>query len=132
LVAYHPGAHARMASDQSIQHAASTVGFEAFWTWLNASNCILAPAPPRRSSTTTTPLALRRRGPDTLVVQCVHSKLVRRSWWRPPAWRPGWRAKKTDVFELISEASDRVVSYRFVLSHGYDAQSPVSAGRAVH
>jgi hypothetical protein len=129
-----------MASDKNIQHAASTVGFEAFWTWLQTHpNCILRAGTPEAVVYDDDDLHwhFAAEGPDTLVVQLMRGKkLVGEIVVAPAdvAYVQGVAGEEDEyVFELISESeSDRVVSYHFVLSHGYDAQSPVSAGRAVH
>src|SRR5690349_633233 len=129
-----------MGTGKGIEHAGTTLSFDAFWSWLQAHpNCII------RAGTPETVLYDEENlhwhftveGSDTQVVQLVRGKgLVGEMLVTPGdiAYVQGVAGDEDEyVFELISETeTDRVAAYYFVLSHAYDAQQRPASGRAVH
>ena len=128
-------------SGKTMEHAATTFSFETFWSWIQAHpNCILRAGTPDVVLYDDDDLHwhFTAEGADTLVVQVLHGKdlvgeiLVVSA---EIAYVQGVAGEEGDeyVFDLISETeNDRVASYYFVLSHGYDAQERPASGRAVH
>jgi hypothetical protein len=130
-----------MASKKSMEHAASTLAFEGFWSWLQTHpNCILRAGTPEAVLYDDDDLHwhFAAEGTDTLVVQLMRGKkLVGEIVLSPGqvAYVQGVAGEEEDefVFELISETeTDRVAAYHFVLSHAFDAQETGTPGRAVH
>ncbi|HJQ85246.1 MAG TPA: hypothetical protein VKA21_14270 [Candidatus Binatia bacterium] len=129
-----------MASDKSMEHAAATVPFDAFWNWLQAHpNCIIRAGTPEAVVYDDEELHwhFTVEGTDTLVVQVLRGKRLIGEILVAPAEVAyvQWVTGEDDeyVFELISETeTDRVAAYYFVLSHSYDAQDRLGSGRAVH
>jgi hypothetical protein len=130
-----------VVSNETIEHAATTLSFETFWTWIQAHpNCILRAGTPEAVVYDDDDLHwhFTAEGSDTLVVQIIRGKdlvgeiLVVHA---EITYVQGVAGEEEDeyVFELISETeNDRVAAYHFVLSHGYDAGVRVAPGRAVH
>ena len=122
-----------------MEHAGTTLPFDAFWTWVQAHpNCIIRAGTPEAVLYDEENLHwhFTVEGADTQVVQLVRGKgLVGEMLVTPGdiAYVQGVAGEEDEyVFELISETeTDRVAAYHFVLSHAYDAQRPAS-GRAVH
>jgi hypothetical protein len=123
---------------ETIEHAGTTVPFDAFWTWVQAHpNCIIRAGTPDAVLYDDDDLHwhFTAEGTDTLVVQALRGKrLVGEILIGPAdvAYVQGVSGEEDEyVFELISETeTDRVAAYYFVLSHAYDAQD--RSGRAVH
>jgi hypothetical protein len=129
-----------MATTKGIEHAAATLSFDTFWSWLQAHpNCIIRVGTPEAVVYDDDDLHwhFSAEGPDTLLVQPMRGKKLVGEIMVVPAdiaYVQSVVGEEDEyVFELISETeTDRVASYYFVLSHGYDAQEPVTPGRAVH
>jgi hypothetical protein len=129
-----------MASTESIEHAATTLSFDAFWGWLQAHpNCIIRAGTPEAVLYDEENLHwhFTVEGNDTQVVQLVRGKSLVGELLVAPAdiaYVQGVAGEEEEfVFELISESeTDRVAAYHFVLSHAYDGQQRPSSGRAVH
>ena len=129
-----------MATDQSIEHAAATLPFEAFWTWLQAHpNCIIRAGTPEAVLYDDEDLHwhFTVEGSETLVVQVLRGKRLVGELLIGPADVAYVQAVAGDedeyVFELITETeTDRVAACYFVLSHAYEPQDHAGSGRAVH
>jgi hypothetical protein len=129
-----------MATSKSIEHAATTLSFDAFWSWLQAHpNCIIRAGTPEAVLYDEENLHwhFTVEGNDTQVVQLVRGKNLLGEMLVAPgdiAYVQGVAGEEDEfVFELISESeTDRVAAYYFVLSHAYDTQQRPSSGRAVH
>lgn len=123
-----------------MEHAATTLSFEAFWGWLQAHpNCIVRAGTPEAVVYDEEDVHwhFAAEGTDTLVVQAMRGKkLVGEILVVPSdvAYVQGVAGEEDEyTFELISEGErDRVAAYYFVLSHGYEAQTGGTPGRAVH
>ena len=128
-----------MATGTTMEHAATTLPFEGFFTWLQSHpNCILRAGTPEAVLYDDDDLHwhFAAEGSDTMVVQLLRGKQLVGELLVSPgdvAYVQGVAGEDDEfVFELISETeTDRVAAYYFVLSHGYDAQN-TSSGRAVH
>jgi hypothetical protein len=130
-----------VAPGETMEHAATTLSFETFWTWIQAHpNCILRAGTPDAAVYDDEDFHwhFTAEGTDTLVVQVLRGKdlvgeiLVVHA---EIAYVQGVAGEEENeyVFDLISETeNDRVAAYYFVLSHGYDAQERPASGRAVH
>lgn len=108
-----------------------TLTFEVFWSWLlGHPNCILRAGTPEAVVYDDEDLHwhFASEGPQTLVVQVIRGKrLIGELLVEPEqvSYIQGAGGEREDeyVFELISESeTERVVSYFFVLSHGYDVE----------
>jgi len=129
-----------MATDQSIEHAAATLPFEAFWTWLQAHpNCIIRAGTPEAVLYDDEDLHwhFTVEGSETLVVQVLRGKRLVGELLIGPADVAYVQAVAGDedeyVFELITESeTDRIAAHYFVLSHAYEPQDHPGSGRAVH
>ena len=129
-----------MASSKTMEHAATTLAFDAFWTWLQAHpNCIIRAGTPEAVLYDEENLHwhFTAEGSDTQVVQLVRGKSLVGEMLVAPgdiAYVQGVASEEEEyVFELISETeTERVAAYYFVVSHAYDAQQRPSSGRAVH
>ena len=131
---------AAMASDKKMEHAAATLAFDAFWTWVQAHpNCVIRAGTPEAVVYDDDDLHwhFTAEGPDTFLVQLQRGKKLVGEIALVPAdvaYVQGVSGEEDEyVFELISETqADRVAAYHFVLSHGYDAHERLTPGRAVH
>jgi hypothetical protein len=120
-------------------HAATTLPFETFWTWLQAHpNCIIRAGTPEAVVYDHEDLHwhFTAEGADSFVVQVFRGKQLVGELVLTPAdvsYVQGVEGEEDEyVFDLISESeTDRVAAYFFVLSHGYDTSDRPS-GRAVH
>ena len=120
-------------------HAATTLPFETFWTWLQAHpNCIIRAGTPEAVVYDHEDLHwhFTAEGSDSFVVQVFRGKQLVGELVLTPAdvsYVQGVAGEEDEyVFDLISESeTDRVAAYFFVLSHGYDTSDRPS-GRAVH
>jgi len=120
-------------------HAATTLPFETFWTWLQAHpNCIIRAGTPEAVVYDHEDLHwhFTAEGGDSFVVQVFRGKQLVGELVLTPAdvsYVQGVAGEEDEyVFDLISESeTDRVAAYFFVLSHGYDTSDRPS-GRAVH
>jgi hypothetical protein len=130
-----------MPPNKMLDSTATTLSFEKFWGWLQAHpNCILRAGTPETVLYDDEKLHwhFAAEGPDTVVVQVMRAKRILGEIAVIPsevAYVQGEAGEGDEyVFELMSESdSERVAAYHFVLSHGYDAEEPVSGGgRAVH
>src|SRR5881409_2141736 len=129
-----------MASDKSMEHAAATLAFDAFWTWVQAHpNCIIRAGTPESVLYDDDDLHwhFTAEAPDAFLVQLQRGKKLVGEIVVVPAdvaYVQGSSGEDDEyVFELISETqADRVAAYHFVLSHGHDAHERSSPGRAVH
>ena len=129
-----------MTSEKRIEPAAATLSFDAFWAWLQAHpNCILRAGTPEAVVYDDEDLHwhFTAEGSDTLVVQLLRGKKLVGEILLAPAevtYVQGAAGEDDEyVFELVSETeTDRVAAYHFVLAHGYDAEEPLTPGRAVH
>lgn len=108
-----------------------TLTFETFWTWVVAHpNCILRAGTPESVLYDEEDFHwhFAAEGPHTLLVQVIRGKrLVGELLVEPEqvAYVQGAAGDREDefVFELVAESEDdRVVSYFFVLAHGYDVE----------
>ena len=131
---------AGMATDKSMEHAAETLAFDAFWTWLQAHpNCIIRAGTPEAVLYDDEDLHwhFTAEGSDTLVVQVLRGKRLVGELLIAPADVAYVQAVAGEedeyVFELITEAeTDRIAGHYFVLSHTYEPQDHPGSGRAVH
>jgi hypothetical protein len=129
-----------MATDQSIEHAAATLPFEAFWTWLQAHpNCIIRAGTPETVLYDDEDLHwhFTVEGSEALVVQILRGKRLVGELLIGPADVAYVQAVAGDedeyVFELITETeTDRIAAHYFVLSHAFEPQDHPGSGRAVH
>ena len=129
-----------MVPSKTMEHAATTLSFEAFWSWLQAHpNCIIRAGTPDAVLYDEENLHwhFTMEGTDMQVVQLVRGKSLVGEMLVAPgdiAYVQGVASEEEEyVFELISETeTDRVAAYYFVLSHAYDGQQRPSSGRAVH
>jgi hypothetical protein len=120
-------------------HAATTLPFETFWTWLQAHpNCIIRAGTPEAVVYDQEDMHwhFTAEGADSFVVQVFRGKQLVGELVLTPAdvsYVQGVAGEEDEyVFDLISESeTDRVAAYFFVLSHGYDTSDRPS-GRAVH
>jgi hypothetical protein len=120
-------------------HAATTLPFETFWTWLQAHpNCIIRAGTPEAVVYDHEDMHwhFTAEGADSFVVQIFRGKQLVGELVLTPAdvsYVQGVAGEEDEyVFDLISESeTDRVAAYFFVLSHGYDTSDRPS-GRAVH
>lgn len=108
-----------------------TLTFETFWAWVVAHpNCILRAGTPESILYDEEDFHwhFAAEGPHTLLVQVIRGKrLVGELLVEPEqvAYVQGAAGDREDefVFELVAESEDdRVVSYFFVLAHGYDVE----------
>ena len=129
-----------MATDQSIEHAAATLPFEPFWTWLQAHpNCIIRAGTPEAVLYDDEDLHwhFTVEGSETIVVQVLRGKRLVGELLIGPGDVAYVQAVAGDedeyVFELITETeTDRIAAHYFVLSHAYEPQDHPGSGRAVH
>jgi hypothetical protein len=129
-----------MATTGTMEHAGTTLSFEAFWSWLQAHpNCIVRAGTPEAVVYDDEDVHwhFATEGADTLVVQAMRGKkLVGEILVVPSdvAYVQGVAGEEDEyAFELVSEGErDRVAAYYFVLSHGYEAPSGGTSSRAVH
>jgi hypothetical protein len=129
-----------MGTGKSIEHAGTTLSFDAFWSWLQAHpNCIIRAGTPETVLYDEENLHwhFTAEGTDTQVVQLVRGKSLVGEMLVTPGditYVQGVAGEEDEyVFELVSETeTDRVAAYYFVLSHPYDAQQRPASGRAVH
>ena len=129
-----------MVPSKSMEHAGTTLSFEAFWSWLQAHpNCIIRAGTPEAVLYDEENLHwhFTMEGTDTQVVQLVRGKSLVGEMLVAPgdiAYVQGVASEEEEyVFELISETeTDRVAAYYFVVSHAYDGQQRPTSGRAVH
>jgi len=130
-----------MASHKHIEHAAATLSFQAFWTWLQAHPiCILRAGTPEVVLYDDDDLHwhFAVEGDDTRVVQLIRGKTLVGEIVVTPSditYVQGVAGEAEDeyMFEFISETeTDRIAAYHVVLSHGYDAEATPTPGRAVH
>lgn len=129
-----------MASDKSMEHAAATLAFDAFWTWIQAHpNCVIRAGTPEAVLYDDDELHwhFTAEGAETLVVQVMRGKRLVGELLIAPADVAYVQAVAGEedeyVFELITETeTDRVAAHYFVLSHAYEPQDHPGSGRAVH
>lgn len=129
-----------METTRGMEPAATTLSFEAFWSWMQAHpNCIVRAGTPEAVVYDDEDVHwhFAGEGTDTLVVQALRGKkLVGEILVLPGdvAYVQGVAGDEGEfTFELISEGErDRVAAYYFVLSHGYETQAGGTSGRAVH
>jgi hypothetical protein len=129
-----------MPPTKRLEDAPSTLAFDAFWNWLQAHpNCIIRAGTPDAVLYDEEELHwhFAAEGTDTLLVQVLRGKKLLGEILVAPAeiaYVQGAAGEEDEyVFELITESEkDRVVTYHFVLSHGYDEKESAGAGRAVH
>jgi hypothetical protein len=129
-----------MSTGKSMEHAGTTLPFDTFWNWLQMHpNCIVRAGTPESVLYDDEDVHwhFTMEGTETLVVQVVRGKqLVGELLVTPTdvAYVQGVAGEEDEyVFELITESeTDRVASYYFVLSHGYETPDRPSSGRAVH
>jgi hypothetical protein len=130
-----------MPSNKTIEQAAVTLSFEAFWNWLQTHpNCILRAGTPETVVYDDDDLHwhFAAEGADTRVVELLRGKKLIGEivvGLADVAYVQQVDGEEDEhVFELVSETeTDRVVAYYFVLSHGYDGgQELPTPGRAVH
>lgn len=120
-------------------HAATTLPFDTFWTWVQSHpNCIIRAGTPEAVVYDQEDLHwhFMAEGADSFVVQVFRGKQLVGELVLTPAdvaYVQGVAGEEDEyVFDLISESeTDRVAAYFFVLSHGYDTADRPS-GRAVH
>jgi len=130
----------RMVGDKRVEHAATTLSFEAFWTWLQAHpNCIIRAGTPETVLYDDEELHWHFTAEsETLVIQVLRGKRLVGELLLAPgeiAYVQGVAGEEDEeyVFELVSETeTDRVAAFHFVLSHSYEAQARSAPGRAVH
>ena len=131
---------APMATTGTMEHAGTTLSFDAFWNWLQAHpNCIVRAGTPEAVVYDDEDVHwhFASEGGETLMVQAMRGKkLVGEILVVPSdvAYVQGVAGEEDEyTFELVSEGErDRVTAYYFVLSHGYEAQAGGTPGRAVH
>lgn len=108
-----------------------TLTFDTFWTWVVAHpNCILRAGSPEVVLYDDEDLHwhFASESPQTLVVQVIRGKRLMGEILVEPeqvSYVEGAAGEREDefVFELVTETEqDRVASYFFVLSHGYDVE----------
>ncbi len=108
-----------------------TLTFETFWTWVVAHpNCILRAGTPEVILYDDEDFHwhFAAEGPHTLLVQVIRGKRLMGELLVQPeqvTYVQGTAGDREDefVFELVAETEDdRVVSYFFVLAHGYDVE----------
>jgi hypothetical protein len=129
-----------MATDQGIEHAAATLAFEAFWTWLQAHpNCIIRAGTPETVLYDDEDLHwhFTVEGSEMLVVQVLRGKRLVGELLISAADVAYVQAVAGEedefVFELITETeTDRIAGHYFVLSHAFEPQDHPGSGRAVH
>src|SRR5262249_49542073 len=129
-----------MATNETVEHGATTLSFEAFWTWVQSHpNCIIRAGTPETVIYDDDDLHwhFATEGADSHVVQVHRGKrLVGEIVVAPAevAYVQGVRGDDDEyIFDLVSEGeTDRVAAYYFVLSHGYDTHDRLTPGRAVH
>jgi hypothetical protein len=126
-------------TSKTMEHAASALAFDAFWSWLHAHpNCIIRAGTPEAVLYDDDDLHwhFASEGNDLVVQLMRGKKLVGEIVLAPGeiAYVQGVAGEEDEfVFECISETeSDRVAAYYFVLSHAYDTETPLTPGRAVH
>jgi hypothetical protein len=125
---------------RTVENAATTLSFEAFWAWLQRHpNCIVRAGTPEAVLYDADDLHwhFTAEGRDTQVVQLLRGKhLVGELLLTPAdvAYVQGAAGEEDEyVFDLVSETETESVSaYYFVLSHGYEADEQPAPGRAVH
>ncbi|HVS04260.1 MAG TPA: hypothetical protein VMT16_15960 [Thermoanaerobaculia bacterium] len=119
---------------------ATTLAFQAFWTWLTGHpNCIVRAGTPEAVLYDDEDLHwhFTSEGPQMLLVQVLRGKRFVGELFLDPEQVDYVQATPGEVdgeflFELIAESeTDSVATFFFVLSHGYDVQEP-EAPRRVH
>jgi hypothetical protein len=130
-----------MSSNTTLARGGTTLPFDRFWSWVQGHpNCILRAGTPETTLYDDDDLHwhFAAEDPDTLLLQLMRGKRIVGEIVVMPSdvdyvqGEPG-ESDEEYVFELISESeTERVASYHFILSHGYDAEDPVTPGRAVH
>src|SRR4029077_13137281 len=129
-----------MASDKNMEHAAATVAFDAFWTWVQAHpNCILRAGTPETVLYDDDELHwhFTAEGTDALVVQVLRGKRLVGEILIAPADVAYVQAVAGDeeeyVFELITETETaRVAACYCVRPPASEPQYHAGSGRAVH
>lgn len=129
-----------MATTRSIEHAATTLAFDAFWNWLQTHpNCIVRAGTPEAVVYDDEDIHwhFASEGSETLIVQAMRGKKLTGELLvvaADVAYVQGVAGDEDEyTFELVSEGErDRVVAYYFVMSHGYEVQGGSSSSRAVH
>lgn len=115
-----------------------TLPFDTFWSWLlGHPNCIVRAGTPETVLYDDDDLhwLFDDQEADRLLVQLVRGKRLVGEVFLEPEIVTYVEATSGDsdgeyVFELISETeTERVASYFFVLSHGYEEGSPPDHGR---
>jgi len=119
-----------------------TLPFDTFWNWLlSHPDCILRAGTPEAVLYDDEYLhwVFAAEGPETLLVQVFHGKRVMGELFiapEPISYVQGASGNQEGefVFECVAETeSDRMVTYFFVLTHGYDAaQESPHAPQRVH
>lgn len=108
-----------------------TLPFETFWSWLvTHPNCVLRAGTPEAILYDDQDLHwhFAAENDQTLLVQVIRGKRLMGEILLEPehvAYVEGAAGEREDeyVFELVTETeSDRVASYFFVLTHGYDGE----------
>lgn len=108
-----------------------TLPFETFWSWLvTHPNCVLRAGTPEAILYDDQDLHwhFAAENDQTLLVQVIRGKRLMGELLLEPehvAYVEGAAGEREDeyVFELVTETeSDRVASYFFVLTHGYDGE----------
>lgn len=108
-----------------------TLPFETFWSWLvTHPNCVLRAGTPETILYDDEDLHwhFAAEGAQTLLIQVIRGKRLMGEILLEPehvAYVEGTAGDREDeyVFELVTETeSDRVASYFFVLTHGYDGE----------
>src|SRR5262249_10541147 len=129
-----------MASDKSMEHAAATLAFDAFWTWLQAHpNCIIRAGTPEAVLYDDDELHwhFTMEATDALVVQLMRGKRLVGELLVAAADIAYVQAVAgegdEDAFGLITQTeTDRIPAYYFLLSHAYAPPDPPGAGLAVN
>jgi hypothetical protein len=130
--------------EQAMDDDALTLPFETFWSWLvTHPNCVLRAGTPESVLYDDEDLHWHfaveappagGEGGNLLLVQVIRGKrLVGELFLEPEqvSYVQGSLGDREDeyVFELITESeTDRMASYFFVLTHGYDGDDPAHAG----
>ena len=125
-----------MDSKKTQKTSTTTLPFEQFWTWLQRhANCIVRAGTPDSMVYDDEDLHwhLAVEDEETLLVQVFRGKRVMAEIFLHPADVAYVQVEQRDaeefIFELISEDErERVASWQFTLSHGYEDDDEEPSG----
>ncbi len=126
-----------MDSKKTAKSSSTTLPFEQFWTWLQRhANCIVRAGTPESVVYDDEDLHwhLAVEDEETLLVQVFRGKRVMAEIFLHPSDVAYVQVEQRDeeefLFELISEDErERVASWQFVLSHGYEDDEEPTGSR---